>query len=315
LVFLKSTFFRWIFACSVLLSDPSWAVASYEEGLKAYVRQDYKSALEAWTAPKLERNEEALFALGVMYMRGIGVDRDQAKGADLYLRSATLGFASAQFNLGLAYYGGKGVEQNRTRSAFWWLKAADQGHAVAQYNLGAQLWSGAGVTQDQSRAMHWFRKAKENGSRDASSFLLTLFAPMYEELSAANLQHARRKIEGSIPLIDEFGMYKLGLQAVEKQQFQQAFGYWEPLAADGHVDSQYQVGRLFETGQGVSRDFSRALDWYQRAAQKGQGDAQFRLGQYYMNEAPEKNEALGFYWIQSAADNDSQSAIQYIENM
>ena len=293
----------------------SAALASYEDGLKAYVRQDYQSAIRQWTSPALERDQEALFALGVMYMRGIGVEQDQARGADLYLRSATLGFPSAQFNLGLAYYRGKGVDQDRVRAAFWWLKASEQDHAVAQYNLGALLWSGHGVNQDQSRAMHWFRKAKENGSRDASNFLLTLFAPMYKELNADKLLQARANSKRQIPLIDEFGMYKLGLQAVEKQEFSQAYGYWQPLAADGHVDSQYRIAGLLERGQGVEKDFAKALDWYQRAAQKGQGDAQFRLGLYYMEESPERNEALGFYWIQSAADNDSEQAIRYIKNM
>jgi hypothetical protein len=34
-----------------------------------------------------------------------------------------------------------------------------------------------------------------------------------------------------------------------------------------------------------------------------------------MNENPDKNEALGFYWIQSAADNNSAEAKAFIENM
>ncbi|MBX2869209.1 MAG: sel1 repeat family protein [Acidiferrobacterales bacterium] len=291
---------------------PSSLLAGYEEGLKAYVRQDYSQALQVWSNPDLERDPEALFALGVMYIRGVGVEQDQKKGADLYLRSATLGFASAQFNLGLAYFAGRGLEQSFARAGFWWLKAAKQEHAVAQYNLAALLWGGQGMTQDQSRAMHWFRKAKENGSSDASNFLLTLFAPMYKELNEENLRVARQDGNRSIPLIDEFGMYKLGLQAVQKEQFQQAFGYWEPLATDGHVDSQYQIARLLESGKGVQKSFDKALDWYQRAAQKGQGDAQYRLGLYYMNESEEKNEALGFYWMQSAADNNSQPAKEFI---
>lgn len=226
-----------------------------------------------------------------------------------------MGFSSAQYNLGLAYFAGKGVPQDIEKSRYWWRQAAEQNHPVAQYNLGAILWSGNGIAQDQAGAMHWFRKAKINGNKDASSFLLTLFAPMYKELNAESLQLADDASEHDIPLIDQFGMYKLGLQATEKQQYEQAFAYWEPLAQDGHLDSQYQIGRLYERGEGVAEDFNRALEWYQRAAQKGQGDAQFRIGLYHMNENPDKNEALGFYWIQSAADNGSNKAKSYIDNM
>lgn len=292
-----------------------FAYADYEKGLRAYVEQDYKNAVEEWSAPELARNPEALFALGVMYMRGEGITQDQRLGAEYYEKSAAMGFRSAQYNLGLAYFSGKGVVQNFEKSRHWWLQAAMQDHPLAQYNLGAILWSGNGVPQDQARAMHWFRKAKANGSRDASDFLLTLFAPMYHELSAENLELASASKERNIPLIDQFGMYKLGLQAIEKQEYAQAFGYWEPLARDGHLDSQYQIARLYEQGRGVEKDFGAALDWYERAAQKGQGDAQYRIGLYHMNESPDKNEALGFYWIQSAADNNSAEAKAYIENM
>lgn len=304
-----------LLAATMSLGVHGYAYADYESGLRAYVEKDYSTALEEWSTPELEQHPEAMFALGVLYMRGQGVTQDLNQGAEYYLKSASMGFGSAQYNLGLAFYNGKGVPKDLAKSEYWWLQAARQNHPVAQYNLGAILWSGQEIQQDQARAMHWFRKAKANGSRDASDFLLTLFAPMYRELSVDSMETTATESERNIPLIDQFGMYKLGLQAIEKQEYEQAFGYWEPLAKDGHLNSQYQIGRLYEQGWGVGKDFQTALDWYQRAAQQGQGDAQFRIGMYHMNENPDKNEALGFYWIQSAADNNSAEAKAFIENM
>lgn len=290
------------------------AFASYEEGLRAYLEKDFETAIGYWSNTDVSNDPRALFAMGVMHMRGIGTEQDQETGAQYYRKAADFQFASAQFNLGLAYYSGRGVAKDLEQSRHWWQLAAEQGHAIAQYNLGAILWSGSDAIKDQALAMHWFRKAKENGNRDASNFLLTLFAPMYKELNANSLELARKDGTRQIPLVDEVGMYKLGLQAMQDKQYGQAFGYWQPLALDGHVDSQYQLGILYENGLGVEKDFTAALDWYQRAAQKGQGEAQFRLGIYHMNENPDRNEALGFYWIQSAADNDSVDAINYINN-
>ncbi len=298
-----------------ILLNPGLVIADYNEGLHAFLQKDYQAAIDQWSATELASSPDAQFALGVMYFRGIGVEQDQTKGTDYYLRAANLGFGSAQFNLGLAYYSGSGVDQDRNQSQYWWLQAATQDHPVAQYNLAAILWSGNGVIQDQARAMHWFRKSRENGNRDAANFLLTLYAPMYRELNADSLNLAANNTQRSISLIDQLGMYKLGLQAMEKQQYAQAFGYWEPLALDGHVDSQYQIARLYEFGEGVEKDFANALNWYQRAAQKGQGSAQYRIGLYHINESPNKNEALGLYWIQSAADNDSKEAAMYINNL
>ena len=308
-----------LIAAGLILSAS--AGADYETGLKAYSEKDYDQAVSEWSAPDMANDPRALFALGVMYMRGVGVDAAMDQGAAFYRRAADLGYASAQYNLGLAYFNGRGVEKDVEQSAAWWRKAADQGHAVAQYNLGAILWSGNGVVQDQAEGMHWFREAKTNGSRDAADFLLTLFAPMYRELDSQNLaaaQEARSLRDGAgagIPLVDEFGAYRLGMQAMQSGQYDQAFKYWKPLADNGHVDSQFQIAQLLEHGRGVDKDFDQALAWYERAAQKGQGEAQYRLGMYYMNESPEPNEALGFYWIQSAADNDSAEAAKFIENL
>lgn len=305
------------FATLLMVLWISWPVdvrADYATGLDAYASADYDRAISEWSVPELAEHPQTLFALGVMHMRGLGVERDRSRAVAYYRASAELGFASAQFNLGLAYYGGKGVERDPGQSLFWWRQAAERGHAVAQYNLAAILWSGEGVPQDQALAMHWFRQAKASGNEDAANFLLTLFEPMYRELTEDTLERVRGDSPRSIPLIDEFGLYKLGLQAVEKQQYAQAFGYWQPLANDGHAESQYQVARLLENGQGVAADFDRALYWYDRAAQKGHGAAQLRLGRYHMNESPDPNKALGFYWIQSAADNGNADAQAFIDS-
>ena len=97
-----------------------FAFADYEEGLRAYVEQDFKTAIEEWSAPELEQNPEAMFALGVVYMRGEGTTQDQILGAEYYEKSAAMGFSSAQYNLGLAYFNGKGVVQNIERSRRGW---------------------------------------------------------------------------------------------------------------------------------------------------------------------------------------------------
>src|SRR5206468_1661558 len=48
---------------------------------------------------------------------------------------ADQGVAAAQFNLGLMYANGRGVSKDDTAAAKWFRLAADQGHALAQNNL------------------------------------------------------------------------------------------------------------------------------------------------------------------------------------
>ncbi|MGH8549070.1 MAG: tetratricopeptide repeat protein, partial [Methylococcales bacterium] len=56
----------------------------------------------------------------------------------------------------------------------------------------------------------------------------------------------------------------------------------EPASAvqvdQGHAFAQTNLGRIYETGKGVSKDFGKALGWYHRAAAQGHASAQVNLG-------------------------------------
>ena len=51
--------------------------------------------------------------------------------------------------------------------------------------------------------------------------------------------------------------------------FAAAARIWEALALDGDARAQYNLGYLHANGQGVPKDYARALDWYTRAASQG----------------------------------------------
>ncbi|HBK79264.1 MAG TPA: hypothetical protein DDZ83_06205, partial [Nitrospinae bacterium] len=81
----------------------------YQEGLDAYKRGDYATALKEWR-PLAERGHAvAQFNLGLMYAKGKGVPRDYKIASKWYRMSAEQGDAGAQYNLGLMYAKGQGV--------------------------------------------------------------------------------------------------------------------------------------------------------------------------------------------------------------
>ncbi len=86
--------------------------------------QVYTSALRG------ERVAE--YQVGVMYERGMGVERDQAKAAEWYEKSAWQGYVDAQYNLALMYASGRGVDKNEERAMIWLAKAARQGDREAR---------------------------------------------------------------------------------------------------------------------------------------------------------------------------------------
>jgi TPR repeat protein len=287
---------------------------AYTEGLNAYNKSEYDYAIHYWRSPEMENDPRALFGLGRIYMDGRGVEKNYGTAIAYYRKSAGLGYPSAQYNLGLAYLKGRGVQKSIKKAADWWEAAAVAGHSKAQYNYAVLLWSGEEVRRDRTTAMNLFRIAFSNGNEEAAEFLHSLFDPMADELRANNGSYLSGDINRAIPLMSEMDLYKLGEQALADGSYDRAFKYWLPLAEDGHHESQYMLGNLFEQGHGVERNLARAVEWYQKAANSGYADAQYRLGLYHINEAPDRNESLGMYWIQTAADKDYPAAIEYMAN-
>ena len=132
------------------LTAPAWA--GWDEGVAAYHRRDYVTALREWRPLAKQGNAEAQYNLGVMYDKGRGVPRDYAKALQWWRKAAEQGVAGAQYNLGIMYDTGRGVPQDYAEAARWYRKAAGQGDATAQFNLGFMYSNGRGVPQDYVQA-------------------------------------------------------------------------------------------------------------------------------------------------------------------
>ena len=64
--------------------------------------------------------------------------------------------------------------------------------------------------------------------------------------------------------------------------YRQAKDWFEKAAEKGHVDAQYNLGVIYENGEGVSQNYQQAKAWYEKAASQNDAQAQFELG--VMNE-------------------------------
>ena len=57
-----------------------------------------------------------------------------------------------------------------------------------------------------------------------------------------------------------------GYEAFQRGDYQEARNAWFPLARDGDVDAQFNLGSLYENGLGVEADAEMAAQWYRAAA-------------------------------------------------
>ena len=56
---------------------------------------------------------------------------------------------------------------------------------------------------------------------------------------------------------------------------------FRPLAEQGDAYAQFNLGLMYDNGQGVPQDYAKALQWYRKSAELGYADAQFNLGNMY----------------------------------
>ena len=54
-------------------------------------------------------------------------------------------------------------------------------------------------------------------------------------------------------------------------------------AEQGFAAAQYNLGVMYDNGQGVRQDDAQAVQWYRKAAEQGHAKAQYNLGVAYIN--------------------------------
>ena len=90
---------------------------------------------------------------------------------------------------------------------------------------------------------------------------------------------------------------------------EQEFAALIKKAGAGDADAQFRTGTMFETGNGVSKDATKAAEWYQKAATQGHGKAQNNLGSLYEEgKGVTKDEAKAVEWFQKAAEQGIDGA-------
>jgi hypothetical protein len=120
-------------------------------------------------------------------------------------------------------------------------KRAENGDLHAQFKLGAAYDWGSGVERNGAETIKWYQRAAEGGLAEAQNSL------------------------GST------------LQAEKK--YSDAFIWYEKAALQNLPIALSNLGFLYRMGLGVQKDTRRAKDLYMSAANLGEAEAMFNLGQ------------------------------------
>lgn len=94
-----------------------------------------------------------------------------------------------------------------------------------------------------------------------------------------------------------------GLAALAQQDYPKAKTEFEIAAKQGNAEAQYSLGHLYESGEGITRNYAEALQWYRKAAEQGFTLAQNNLGFMYENgQGVKRNYPEAVKWFRKAAD-------------
>ena len=317
----------------------------YEKGLG--VSKDHKEA-EKWLLLSAKQgNADAQFALGKRYQ--FGSNRNELEREKWWRLAAEQGHPEAQYRVSRAYKYGTDYPKDKKEGMKWLRLAAENGSIDAQidmgggskdeaeklkwYRLAAEQLSGNGLShlasmysyelrapretpQDLVEAVRLQRLAAKSNPRSKS------YKPVLKSLEYRLARQIRKKLSSSIPhtvtnspikpaFTSSFGVgWQKGWDAYQTKDFATAYKEWKPLAEQGNVIAQNDLGVLYGYGLGVSKNFAEEVKWYRRAAEQGFTKSQINLGNMYKGQGVGMDNVEVVKWYRLAAkqgDADAQN--------
>jgi TPR repeat protein len=112
---------------------------SHREALSAYRKKDFDTALSIWEKEAELKNDQAMANLGLMYLKGEGVEKDFLKAKEWFEKASEYENDSANYNLALMYQGAIGIPEDEQKAIEYFRQAVKKNHQGANFRLGLML--------------------------------------------------------------------------------------------------------------------------------------------------------------------------------
>lgn len=306
------------------ISKETVAKENLEEAKRKEHRGLYNEAFKDYLqAADFGELEEAQFKVGEYYYAycegeskadfSLSEEEAIAQAIKYYELAANKGNADAQYSLYTIFYEGIYVEENYEEAFKWGMMAANQEHADAEYGVAEAYQYGNGVKIDYKEAVKWYEKAADQGLTEALTELGYdyKFGDMnlsvnYGKSFAYYIQAAQKGDMAGQANVAEFYMEGKGIEKNEEE----ALKWYRKAAEQGDADSEYAIGQYYEYD---GNDIKLAIEWYKKAAEQGHVDAQMKMKNCYGNgEGLEKDLTQAFEWAEKAAEQGDAKAQCYL---
>ncbi len=124
----------------------------------------------------------------------------------------------------------------------------------------------------------------------------------------SNQAQSTNTVSHSVTSLSPQDQYKLGLDYYNGQgvprDYAKAAQLFQIAADQGYPPAQANLAALFTNGKGVPQDSDQAIQWYRKAAVQGYAPAETALGDIYLNDRAATSEDFvqAAQWYRKAAD-------------
>jgi uncharacterized protein len=199
--------------------------------------KEERKAFECFLENSKTGDSTANYMVAEMYLHGSGVDTDEKKAFEYYLKSDD---PLALYRLGQINYQGWGCEINYPASINWFTKAEKRGVVEANYYLGCIYYYGYGLEKNIGSALESLEKVANSG----------------EESEFLNKERHKEYVSFAQGLLGEIYSESENFPDSDKDEIHSKSGYWYfESARNGNERSKVLTifgGRFFPTAGGDS---------------------------------------------------------------
>ncbi|KAJ3226469.1 hypothetical protein HDU81_007279 [Chytriomyces hyalinus] len=254
-------------------------------------------------------------AYGINLMSGNTPDgfRDTSEGLAWVEKSAKLGFPKAQRNLAIYLSEGIICEQNGVEALRWVYAAIEQGDVEAYCTIGSMYMDGDGVPSDLPKAAELFQRGMDTGSIRCIARL----GHLYQEGRGVtkNVPRAVELYEKAVDLGDLVGYNYLGSLYEDGDDgipidLSRAIKYYELAAEANVVSAMRNLGQCYEYGTGVPQSYEISMQYYLRAAKYDDSYSLHCLGLMYRHgKGVQQDDAKAREFFERAAEQKQEEAM------
>lgn len=208
------------------------------------VEKNYKKALQLFNLSASKNYPEGISGLAYCSYYGYGCEIDYAKAKELFEQAANRGNSFAIYRLGIMYNDGNGVDKDLEKASCYYELAARMGLCVAQNTMGNCYFHGKGVDVNLKMAFEWYEKGAKHGYLDCMD----------------NVAYCK--------------YYGYGCEI----DYAKAKEIFEINSQKDDAFATYQLGIMYEEGNGVDKNINKALELYSKSYKLGYTQAKNKIG-------------------------------------